>query len=58
MRLVLTLLLALSASQAAAQALVPRRAVPDEERLLYTSVPDIRLTTSIGAQIMLSELSR
>ena len=58
MRLAFTLLLALSASPAAAQALDPRRAPPDEERLLYTSVPDIQLTTSIGTRVTLLEASR
>ena len=57
-RLMLALLLTLSAGPAAAQALDPRRAPPDEERLLYTIVPDIQLTTSIGTQVTLSEASR
>jgi cytochrome oxidase Cu insertion factor (SCO1/SenC/PrrC family) len=57
-RLAFTLLLALSTSPAAAQALDPRRAPPDEERLLYTQVPDIQLTTSIGTQVRLSKVSR
>ena len=56
-RLAFTLLLALSASPAAAQALDPRRAPPDEERLLYAPVPDIQLTTSAGKQVTLSAIS-
>ena len=53
-RLKLALLLTLSAAPVAAQALDARRAPPDEERLLYTLVPDIQLTTSIGTQVTLS----
>ena len=53
-KLAFTLLLMLSTTPAAAQALDPRRAPPDEERLLYAPVPDIQLTTSTGRQVALS----
>ena len=57
MRLMLALLLTLSAGPALAQALDSRRAPPDEERLLYAPVPDIQLTTSTGQQVTLSATS-
>jgi protein SCO1/2 len=56
-KLAFTLLLVLFAIPGAAQALDPRRAPPDEERLLYASVPDIQLTTSTGRQVTLSATS-
>jgi protein SCO1/2 len=57
-RLAWALLLTLSAAPVAAQVLDPRRAPPDQERLLYGAVPDIQLTTSAGARVTLSEASR
>ena len=56
-RLALVLLLTLFTTQAAAQAVDPRLAPPDEERLLNASVPDIQLTTSTGRQVALSATS-
>jgi protein SCO1/2 len=56
-RLLLALLLTLSAIPAAGQARDPRAVPPEEDRLLYAPIPDIQLTTSIGTQVTLSEAS-
>lgn len=58
MKLLLALLLALSAVEATAQDLDPRLTTPpSEDRRLYSPMPDIQLTTSEGALVRLSDVA-